>query len=145
VYDPAGRRTGRMTSLGHSEVVKRGPLGERSWTVLDSVHRVDHRVDLLGRETGRALPGGGWLRNKYDAMGRVVQRRAGSAVAEVWGRPGEPEWLAPKPENLKVDIGYRYDEAGELVESVDKTHGKTEYKYDPVGQLLARVPEKARA
>jgi RHS repeat-associated protein len=145
IFDAAGERTGRTTSLGHSETVTRGTLGERSRTVLDGMHRVEHRVDLLGRETGRTLPGGGWLQSRYDAMGRVAQRRAGGASAEAWGRAGEPDWLGRRPEKLTVDTAYRYDEAGELVESSDRTRGKTRYAYDPIGQLLSMVPEKARA
>ena len=39
---------------------------------------------------------------------------------------------------------YRYDWDGELIEAWDKLHGRTEYQYDPVGQLVAMVPEKAR-
>ncbi len=105
----------------------------------------DHDVDVLGRETARMLPGGGWLQSKHDAMGRVVQRRAGSTAAEAWGKMGESEWLGARPEKLTVDVGYSYDEAGELIEAVDKARGRTRYAYDPVGQLLSMVPEKARA
>jgi RHS repeat-associated protein len=144
VYNAAGERTGRTTSLGHSELVKRGPLGERTRTVLDDKDKVEHKTDLLGRETGRMLPGGGWLQSRYDAMGRVAQRRAGGTAAEVWGRTGEPAWLGARPEKLTVDVGYSYDEGGELIEAVDQARGQTRYKYDPIGQLLAMVPEKAR-
>ena len=104
VYDAAGQRTGRSTSLGHTELVKRGVLGERSRTMLDGNDQVDHKVDLLGRETERMLPGGGWLKSRYDAMARVIQRQAGRTVAEAWGRTGEPEWLGSTPENLTVDV-----------------------------------------
>jgi RHS repeat-associated protein len=145
VYNEAGERTGRRTSLGHVELVKRGVLGERLKTVLLGGAEVQHQSDLLGRETGRTLPGGGWLQSRYDAMGRVAQRRSGGTAAEAWGRTGEPRWLGPKPENLTVDTTYSYDEAGELVASLDQARGKTRYTYDPVGQLLAMVPEKARA
>jgi len=144
-YDAAGERIGRKTSLGHTEAITRGALGERARTVLDGAERVEHQADVLGRETARALPGGGWLQSQYDAMGRVARRRAGGSAAETWGRAGEPEWLGARPEKVTVDVAYRYDEAGELVEAADKTRGRTQYAYDPVGQLLAMVPEKARA
>jgi YD repeat-containing protein len=78
-YDVAGERVGRKTSVGHTERVTRGVLGERARTVLDGVHVVDHRVDMLGREIARALPGGGWLQSTYDAIGRLERRRAGGA------------------------------------------------------------------
>ncbi|MFO0760721.1 MAG: RHS repeat-associated core domain-containing protein [Byssovorax sp.] len=126
-YDPAGQRVSRKTSLGHTEVIRRDALGSRTRTALDGAHLVDHQVDMLGRETGRALPGGGWMQHGYDALGRVERRRAGMAAGTA------------------VDTAYRYDEAGELVESWDKTRGKTRYAYDPIGQLLSMVPEKAQA
>jgi RHS repeat-associated protein len=143
-YDAAGERVGRRTSLEHTETIARGALGERARTVLDGAHQVEHRADALGRETARALPGGGWLQSEYDALGRLSRRRAGMAV-ESWGRAGEPEWLGARPERATVDMAYRYDEVGELVESWDQARGRTRYEYDPVGQLLSMVPEKARA
>jgi YD repeat-containing protein len=145
LFDADGERIGRKTSLGHTEAVTRGALGERTRTVLDGGQVVEHQADILGLETARALPGGGWLQSQYDAMGRVIRRRAGGAVVEPWGRGGEPEWLGARPEGLTVDTAYRYDASGELVESWDRAKGRTRYEYDPVGQLLAMVPEKARA
>jgi RHS repeat-associated protein len=145
LFDGEGERIGRKTSLGHTEVVIRGLLGERARTVLDGGQVVEHQADILGRETARALPGGGWLQSQYDAMGRVTRRRAGGTAVEPWGRAGEPEWLGARSEGLTVDTAYRYDESGELVESWDRAKGRTRYDYDPVGQLLAMVPEKARA
>ncbi|MDI3288314.1 RHS repeat-associated core domain-containing protein [Polyangium sp. 15x6] len=145
LFDGEGERIGRKTSLGHTEAVTRGALGERARTVLDGGQVVEHQADILGRETARALSGGGWLQSQYDAMGRVIRRRAGGAVVEPWGRAGEPEWLGARPEGLTVDTAYRYDESGELLESWDRAKGPTRYEYDPVGQLLAMVPEKARA
>jgi RHS repeat-associated protein len=144
-YDLDGQRLGRTTSLGHTEAVTRGALGERTQTLLDGSELVRHQVDLLGRETGRALPGGGWLQSQYDAMGRVTGRRAGGSAVEPWGRAGEPDWIGARPARTTVDTSYRYDEVGELVESVDASRGRTQYAYDRVGQLLAMVPEKARA
>ena len=133
VYDAAGDRVGRKTSLGHVEKVARGALGERTRTVLDTAHVVEHQIDVLGRETARGLPGGGWLQTAYDSLGRVSRRRAGTTAAEGWG-----------PERLSVDMAYRYEPSGELVESWDRARGRTQYAYDPIGQLLAMVPEKAR-
>jgi RHS repeat-associated protein len=75
----------------------------------------------------------------------VVRRRAGKAATDRRSGSEEPEWLGARPERVTVDAEYRYDEAGELVESWDQIRGRTRYAYDPVGQLLAMVPEKARA
>jgi RHS repeat-associated protein len=144
-YDADGARVGRKTSLGHVEVVTRGALGERARTVLDETHRVEHQTDILGRETARGLPGGGWLQTVFDAMGRVSRRRAGGAIAESWGQPGQPEWVGARPEKLTVEKAFRYDEAGELAETWDQRRGSTRFAHDPMGRLLAMVPEKARA
>jgi RHS repeat-associated protein len=66
-------------------------------------------------------------------------------VSEPWSRPGEPEWIGGRPDRVGVDTVYRYDPAGELVESIDQSRGRTTYSYDRIGQLLSMVPEKARA
>jgi RHS repeat-associated protein len=144
-YDAAGRRVGRKTSLGHSEAVIRGALGERARTVLDGVRVVDHRADLLGRESARALPEGGWLQSGYDALGRLNQRRAGGAARRPAVNAAEPAWVGAQADGSTVETAYRYDWDGELIESADRSRGRTRYAYDPVGQLLSMVPEKARA
>lgn len=143
-YDHDGERIGRQTSLGHSEVVTRGPLGERLRTLLDGTHAVEHRADPFGQESARALPGGGWLQTQRDALGRVTRQRAGGA-SSARGLAGEPSWIGELPDGLTVDVAYRYSEAGDLVEAWDHPRAHTEYTYDPVGQLLSMVPEKARA
>jgi RHS repeat-associated protein len=144
VYDAGGERIARKTSLGHEEAVTRGVLGERARTVLDGSHVVEHRVDALGRETSRGLPGGGWIQNTYDALGRVARRQAGGALPRRVAGAGEPEWIGAQADGTAVDTAYRYDWDGELIESWDRGRGKTAYAYDPIGQLLAMVPEKAQ-
>ncbi|WP_437585606.1 RHS repeat-associated core domain-containing protein [Sorangium sp. So ce1000] len=144
-YDREGERVLRTTSLGHSEAVERGLFGARRRTVLDGRVVVDHASDVLGREVARALPGGGRIESAYDRMGRLERRRAVGLPREVRVQPGEPAWVGPRPENVTVDMAYRYDPVGELGASWDQRRGWTSYQYDPVGQLLARVPEQARA
>ncbi|AUX27693.1 uncharacterized protein SOCEGT47_082910 [Sorangium cellulosum] len=144
-HDLEGERVLRKTSLGHTEAVERGLFGARRRTVLDGRVVVEHASDLLGREVARALSGGGRIESAYDRMGRIERRRAMGAPREVRVGPGEPAWVGPRPENVTVDMAYRYDPAGELSASWDQRWGWTSYRYDPVGQLLARVPEQARA
>jgi RHS repeat-associated protein len=144
-YDAAGKRVGRRTSLGHTEVITRGPVGERARTVLDGGHVVEHQADALGRETARALPGGGWIQSAYDAMGRLSRRRAGGLTPHRAVTGAEPEWIGAHADGATVDTAYRYDWDGELIEAADRARGLTRYEYDPIGQLLAMVPEKARA
>ncbi|KYG05969.1 hypothetical protein BE21_37585 [Sorangium cellulosum] len=145
VYDREGERVLRKTSLGHTEAIERGPFGERRRTVLDGRVVVDHASDLLGREVARALPGGGRIESAYDVSGRVERRRAVGPAREVRVGPGEPAWVGPRPENVTLDMAYRYDPVGELSAAWDQGRGWTSYRYDPVGQLLARAPEQARA
>ncbi|WP_437896223.1 hypothetical protein [Sorangium sp. So ce124] len=108
-YDREGERVLRETSLGHSEAVERGPCGARRRTVLDGRVVVDHASDVHGREVARALPGGGRIESAYDRMGRLERRRAVGPSREVRVRPGEPAWVGPRPENVTVDMAYRYD------------------------------------
>lgn len=143
-YDAAGQRVGRTTSLGHSEVVTRGALGERAQTVLNGMQVVDHRADTLGREIARSLQDGGWIQSGYDAFGRVNRRRAGEARGRR-AAAAEPEWIGVLADGATVDTAYQYDSDGELVASSDQARGQTRYEYDPIGQLLSMVPEKARA
>jgi RHS repeat-associated protein len=144
-YDPSGQRTQRRTSLGHVEAVTRGSMGERTRTVLDTEHTVLHRTDVRGRETGRELPGGGWIQSTYDPLGRASRRSAGGDAPGVSVGPGQPEWIGALTDRATIDTVYRYDWDGSLVESQDRGRGVTEYRYDPLGQLLARLPEKAQA
>ncbi|WP_437619298.1 RHS repeat-associated core domain-containing protein [Sorangium sp. So ce1151] len=144
-YDREGERVLRRTSLGHTEAIERGLLGARRRTVLDGRVVVEHASDVLGREVARSLPGGGRVESAYDLLGRVERRRAVGLPHEVRARPGEPAWVGPRPENVTVDLAYRYDPVGELIAAWAQGRGWTSYRYDPVGQLLARVPEQARA
>ena len=137
-YDAAGNRTLRRTSLGHEEAVTRGGNGERLRTVFDASNGVDHRCNLLGRETARQLSRGGWIESTFDALGHLARRRAGARPASPTAtQPDEPEWLGTRGGVAAVDTAYRYGWDGELIEALDAARGATEYTYDPVGQLVA--------
>ncbi len=144
-YDLEGNLAGRRTSLGHIEEVARNGLGMRTSTRIDG-REVRHDSDLMGNELGLHLAGGGAIRNKYDALGRLVERGAESRGRELGLFPsGQPSWIGERRENVTAFKAFRYSADGELIETRDATRGSTELKYDPVGQLLAMVPEKARA
>src|SRR5690606_21312880 len=59
--------------------------------------------------------------------------------------PGEPAWVGPKRGDVTAEKSFRYSWDGELIEAVDKDRGATEFRYDPVGQLLAMVPPGSAA
>src|SRR5690606_24681736 len=52
---------------------------------------------------------------------------------------------APLSRGVTVESAYGYSPGGELVETLDRSRGRTEFRYDPVGQLLASLPEQAKA
>ncbi len=143
-YEPAGERSYRETSLGHTERVQRDAMGARVRTLLDGNHQIDHVNDILSREVQRRLPGGGMLESGFDRMGRLAQRVVRSPAKHRSAGPDEPEWVGGMPEGVTSYTTYQYDLDGELIEKNDLRRGKTEYRYDPVGQLLASVPAKAR-
>jgi len=144
-YDAAGRRLGRKTSLGHTEDVKRDVMGARVATTLDGVDRMEHVSDLLTREVQRRLPRGGVLDSAFDPSGRLSQRSARSAAGAPSVRAEEPDWIGPRDDGVTAMASYAYDADGNLVSKHDRARGVTRFEYDPLGQLLAAVPEKARA
>ena len=145
-YDASGQRVGRRTSLGHVESITRGPHGARTRTVLGGESVVEHQTDLLGREIARLLPSGGFIESAYDALGHTARRRAGGrSVKGPSIQRGEPEWLGPRVDGAAIETAYRRDGDGRLTDAWDRERGSVRYEYDPKGQLLARLPEHARA
>jgi RHS repeat-associated protein len=111
-------------------------------TVLDERHEIAHTTDLLGREIMRVLPRGGSIETAYDPLERLVQRRAFGMDRRRATASGEPAWIGATDESATARTSYRYDAAGEIIETSDKKRGSVEYRYDPLGQLLDAVPEK---
>jgi RHS repeat-associated protein len=143
-YDPAGQRIGRKTSLGHVEQVVRDAMGNRTRSDLDG-HVVEHKADFLGRDVRRELAAGGAIESGFDPMGRLAQRRVLKPTAGATTQAGSPAWVGPQRGDVTVEKTFRYSWDGELIEAVDKDRGATEYRYDPVGQLLAMVPAAAQS
>jgi RHS repeat-associated protein len=143
-YDPNGQRVGRKTSLGHVEQVLRDAMGNRTRSDLDG-HVVEHIADLLGRDVRRELAAGGAIESAFDPMGRLAQRRALKPVGAAGAKAGEPAWIGAQRGDVTVHKSFRYSWDGELIEATDKERGTTEYRYDPVGQLLAMVPAAAQS
>lgn len=144
-YDAAGRRVGRSTSLGFDEAITRGPRGDRLRTVLDGDRVIEHRADPLGREIARLLPGGGWIESAFDPLGRASRRRAGGAARDRIIDRGEPAWIGPREDAARIDMAYRYADDGRLSGEWDRDRGVTRYDHDPVGRLLARLPDRGAA
>jgi RHS repeat-associated protein len=143
-YDGGGARTRLTTSLGYVEEIVRDASGGRARTTLDG-HVVEHVRDLLGNDVRRVLEGGGVIESRFDALGRLGERRAATPTAAPGRGTDEPAWIGdPTRGNITVQKTFRYSWDSELVEIVDKDHGATELRYDPVGQLLAMVHPRAQ-
>jgi RHS repeat-associated protein len=144
-FGPDGLRSGRRTSLGHSERIERDAMGARLQTWLDGDRRVEHASDVLAREVRRQLPGGGTIESAFDPMGRLSRRLGRSPGPARAVGAGEPEWMGRRDDGITTASSYSYDLDGELVGVEDRGRGSTRYEYDPVGHLLAVVPEVAKA
>ncbi|HHH12118.1 MAG TPA: RHS repeat protein, partial [Sorangium sp.] len=143
-FDANGERIRRTTSLGHREEVLRDAMGARTRTLLDGDHEVTHSPDVLGRETARTLANGGRIESHYDPLGRLSKRLTYDTREQRRPTPGQPDWVGKLAPGAGTQASYRYDWDGELIGVHDTLRGNTEYQYDPVGQLLAMVPEQAR-
>ncbi|HSN96944.1 MAG TPA: RHS repeat-associated core domain-containing protein, partial [Candidatus Nanopelagicales bacterium] len=141
-YDATGKRVERATSLGYLERLTRDAVGD--------VVRVDWGGDVmdifrdaLGREQQVVLPGGGRIAYAYDGLGRLARRTVmehGRAAAAA-----EPEWVARLPRGVISDVSYVWSPVGLLEEELDALAGSTRYRYDVLGQLVARQPPAGAA
>jgi RHS repeat-associated protein len=144
VYDAAGRRAGRTTSLAHVEKVERDASGTRTGTWIAGVGKIERVTDVLAREIRRELPGGGSIESAFDLAGRLVRRLVRSPRAAATRALDEPEWLGPRDQGVTAMVSYEYDADGGLSARHDSQRGTTRYDYDPVGQLLSAIPDGTR-
>jgi RHS repeat-associated protein len=144
-YDRAGGRAGVTTSLGHTQRIERDVMGARVRTWLDGDRCIEHSSDVFAQEVQRRLPAGGVVESVFDPVGRVAQRIARSPFGARLVGPGEPEWMGRRDDGITAMTSYSYDADGETVTKTDRTRGVTRRDYDPIGQLVAVVPENARA
>jgi RHS repeat-associated protein len=144
-YDQMGDPVARRTSLGHTASFTRDALGNCAAVTLDGTELVRFEHDARGRETRRALAGGGRIETEYDPFGSVSRRRVYSPGAQRAVAPGEPQWLGAMISGTTVNRAYKYTQMQELAAVWDSVKGITRFQYDALGQLLAVVPENARA
>ena len=144
-HDGGPHRVELETSLGHTVAVDRDLGGARQRTLLDGTHWLGHANDALGREVTRLLPAGGRIETGFDALGHVARRRALERSA-TGTDPSmtPPDWESGGARGVTADTSYHVSADGELAETHDLGHGTSGYRYDPVGRLLAMVPEQAR-
>ncbi|WP_225977159.1 hypothetical protein [Paracidovorax avenae] len=92
-------------------------------TVITDIER-----DALHRETQRSQ-GALHSRYDYDPAGRLVRHRA--AVGSSSSSTGA---------TVRLERAYAYDALGQLVARADTLRGSQEFRYDPVGRILAALP-----
>jgi RHS repeat-associated protein len=109
--------------------------------LLDGQELVAFERDALYQETSRTQANGLRQTMKYDPAGRMIEQQLGP-VAQV----GQKDRLFyPDMYRPDVQVGmraaivrrYRYDPSSQLASVEDNRRGHIEYRYDPVGRLLA--------
>jgi RHS repeat-associated protein len=94
--------------------------------VLDGHDIVGFERDALHREVHRQQGNGLQQVQSYDPVGRLLEQHVGK-VAGTAAHGGA----------TSINRTYRYDRAGQLTGIMDSRRGQLEYRYDPVGRLLA--------
>ena len=118
-------------------------MGARVRTVLNGGKQLHHARDLLSREVQRRLPKGSTINSTFDSAGRLSERAVRSASASSFVPGGQPEWLGRRDDGVTAFTSYQYNLDDELISQADRSHGVTRYEYDPLGRLLASLPEAA--
>lgn len=140
-HDELNQRTGTTRPDGHRIEWLTYGAGHVHGLLLDGQDLVSFERDALYRETGRTQANGLLQTMKFDPAGRLIEQQLG-AIALV-GR--KDRYFAPDEYRPDVQVGmqaaivrrYRYDQSGQLTSLEDNRRGRIEYRYDPVGRLLA--------
>jgi len=140
-YDELNQRIGTTRPDGHRIDWLTYGAGHVHGLLLDGQELVSFERDALYQETNRTQANGLMQTMKYDLAGRLVEQQLG-AIAQL-GRKDQPFY--PDPYRPEVQVGmhaailrrYRYDRSGQLSSVEDNRRGHVDYRYDPVGRLLA--------
>lgn len=144
-HDDIGMPVRLKTSLGYTTEWRRDYTNRTFELLLDGAEGAIARFDASGREIERVLSRGGRMSFRYDAAGNLVARRVTSPSLASGVGPLEPEWVGERDPSATIDQRLSYNAASELVTMWDARFGVTRYDYDAVGQIIAAVPEDARA
>ena len=119
-------------------------MGTPLRTHLGANEVVVHTTDAMTRESRRQFGSGGAIESAFDTMGRMIERRAVTGATAI-GPVTQPQWVGIVQDNVSALLACTYDADSRITSTRDSWHGLTTYDHDPVGQLLASVPEHARA
>jgi RHS repeat-associated protein len=140
-YDELNQRTGTTRPDGHRIEWLTYGAGHVHGLLLDGQDLVSFERDALYQETGRTQANGLLQTMKYDPLGRLIEQQLG-AIAQASQQDRYSYSGTYRPD---VQVGmqaailrrYRYDLSGQLTSLEDNRRGRVEYRYDPVGRLLA--------
>jgi len=140
-YDELNGRTGAVRPDGHRIEWLTYGAGHVHGLLLDGQDLVSFERDALHRETGRTQANGLLQTMKYDPLGRLIEQQIGAtAQANQRDRYAYPGTHRPEVQRgMKAAIvrRYHYDPSGQLMNIEDSRRGQVDYRYDPVGRLLA--------
>lgn len=130
-YNELNQRVGTTRPGGHTLEWLTYGSGHVHGLVLDGHDIVGFERDALHREVHRQQGNGLQQSQRYDPAGRLLEQhvsKLGAAHAGVssTGLVGGG-----------ITRTYRYDRAGQLTGIADSRRGTLDYRYDPVGRLLA--------
>jgi len=140
-YDELNGRIGTTRPDGHRIDWLTYGAGHVHGLLLDGQDLVSFERDAVYQETSRTQANGLMQTMQYDAAGRLIEQQLG-AIAQL-GRKDRPFY--PDAYRPDVQVGmqaairrcYRYDPSGQLTSLEDSRRGHIDYRYDPVGRLLA--------
>ncbi|WEF31946.1 RHS repeat-associated core domain-containing protein [Pseudoduganella chitinolytica] len=137
-YDELNLRTGTIRPDGHRVEWLTYGAGHVHGMLLDGQELVSFERDALYQETGRTQANGLLQTMKYDPAGRLIEQQLGAiARAQQNFAPGQYRPDVQVGMQAAIQRRYRYDQAGQLTGIDDNRRGRIEYRYDPVGRLLA--------
>ena len=126
-YNELNQRVGTTRPGGHTLEWLTYGSGHVHGLVLDGHDIVGFERDALHREVHRQQGNGLQQSQSYDPVGRLMEQHV-SKVAGTASHVGV---------GASISRTYRYDRAGQLTGIMDSRRGQLEYRYDPVGRLLA--------
>jgi RHS repeat-associated protein len=125
-YNELNQRVGTTRPGGHTLEWLTYGSGHVHGLLLDGHDIVGFERDALHREVHRQQGNGLQQVQSYDPVGRLLEQH----VSKVAGATTPSAFTS-------INRTYRYDRAGQLTGIMDSRRGQLEYRYDPVGRLLA--------
>ncbi|AXA90919.1 RHS repeat-associated core domain-containing protein [Massilia sp. YMA4] len=134
-YDELNQRIGTTRPDGHRIDWLTYGAGHVHGLLLDGQEVVSFERDALYQETSRTQANGLLQTMKYDPAGRLIEQQVGRKNMEF--RPDQYRPDAQVGMQAAIQRRYRYDRSGQLTSIDDTRRGHIEYRYDPIGRLLA--------